>query len=277
MSSVKTDKIGGDAQRPPEKCQTVQNNPRDQAFKIASAWSLMNFTPQTVTTRYNSRMHGNCSKLTYEERFWQKVEKTETCWIWTGARSGAGYAMFGGKSASHISFFFATGRWPEHGKFLLHRCDCPPCINPDHLVEGTQAENIRDAVEKGRMSRGEKNGMSQLTEEQVAEIRKDHALGMRQRDLMKKFSISRGNAWAIVHGKRWSGGESKQSAIDEMARSSLATIARRDGRSARRKVTDDQVAEIRKRRTTGEFHSSIADAFGISESLVALICAGKHR
>jgi len=247
------------------------------AFLTASAWSLMNFTPQTVTTRHNSRMHGNCSKLTYEERFWQKVEKTETCWIWTGARSGAGYAMFGGKSASHISFFFATGRWPEHGMFLLHRCDCPPCVNPDHLREGTQADNIKDAAEKGRMRRGELNGSAKLTSERVREIRAALLRGDLQCDVATSFGVSKQTICNIAHGRIWNHDQPKSSAIDDSARAALLSMCRVDGRSTRKKVSDEQVSEIRRRRGDGELIGSIAASFGVSNSLVALICAGKHR
>lgn len=92
--------------------------------------------------------------LTMEHRlFWKKVEKTETCWLWTAALNNSGYGAFafeGSRWLAHrFSYFIHKGPIPT-GMYVLHRCDSPRCVNPDHLWIGTQADNMRDCAEKGR-------------------------------------------------------------------------------------------------------------------------------
>ena len=91
------------------------------------------------------------------ERFWAKVQKSDDgCWIWTASFGKAGYgAINSGRrptrmlSASRVMWEIAYGPIPE-GLSVLHRCDVPRCVRPDHLFLGTQRDNIRDAMAKGR-------------------------------------------------------------------------------------------------------------------------------
>ena len=84
------------------------------------------------------------------------VEKTENCWLWTGGRSkqnGAGYGRFRigeEKVQAHVySYLRSCGEIPE-GMFVLHHCDTPLCVRPDHLYLGTQKENMADMFARGR-------------------------------------------------------------------------------------------------------------------------------
>lgn len=92
---------------------------------------------------------------TIEERFWAKVQKTDDCWMWTGAtRHGYGEISKGGKSteifvASRFSYELHFGPIPD-GFLVCHRCDNPPCVRPDHLFLGTHVENTSDMLSKGR-------------------------------------------------------------------------------------------------------------------------------
>lgn len=116
-----------------------------------------------------------------KERFWRRVNKTETCWLWTGTTSRGGYGMinFGEKirTAHRVSWEIANGPIPKgdgyHGTCVLHRCDNPPCVNPDHLFLGTVADNNRDREQKdrGNQPKGKANGWAKLTEDQVLDIR----------------------------------------------------------------------------------------------------------
>ena len=92
-------------------------------------------------------------------RFWEKVHVTNGCWEWTARRKLHGYGEFNimGRlvPAHRMAWVLSVGPIPK-GLLVLHRCDNPPCVNPDHLFLGTQLDNIRDAAQKGRMGRSQK-------------------------------------------------------------------------------------------------------------------------
>lgn len=87
-------------------------------------------------------------------RFWAQVQKTETCWLWKGFPTGANkygdFQVDGVRYRAHrYSYEMAKGPIPD-GMKVLHRCDNPICVNPDHLFLGTQGDNMRDMTRKGR-------------------------------------------------------------------------------------------------------------------------------
>ena len=88
------------------------------------------------------------------ERFWSKVNKTDKCWEWTAAINSKGYGVFattkkdGPVLAHRYSFYLTHGYYP---KFVLHSCDNAPCVNPDHLRDGTHAENVKEAWDRLRV------------------------------------------------------------------------------------------------------------------------------
>lgn len=92
------------------------------------------------------------------ERFWERVEKTDTCWLWKGYKLPKGYGMFcmGPKYAGHSqlahrwAYELTHGEKPTDKQLVLHSCDNPSCVNPDHLRLGTHADNLRDASSRGR-------------------------------------------------------------------------------------------------------------------------------
>ena len=93
---------------------------------------------------------------TLEERFWEKVCKGPECWEWTGATSGRlpyGHIYRNGREqrAHRVSWEINRGQIPL-GLSVLHRCDNPGCVRPDHLFIGTQSDNLKDAVSKGRVN-----------------------------------------------------------------------------------------------------------------------------
>ena len=91
--------------------------------------------------------------MVYKERFFKKVNKTDTCWLWTGALNSKGYGSLrvNGKSVSahRLSFLWFKGDIPD-GMLICHTCDTPSCVNPDHLWLGTPKDNHKDMWDKGR-------------------------------------------------------------------------------------------------------------------------------
>ena len=86
------------------------------------------------------------------ERFWKHVNKTDTCWTWQLKlnRDGYGSIQIDGKSIlAHRYSVVLDGRDPA-GKVVMHTCDNPACVRPDHLKVATQADNVKDMIVKGR-------------------------------------------------------------------------------------------------------------------------------
>lgn len=87
------------------------------------------------------------------DRFWSKVRKTRSCWLWTGALSNHryGHLKVSKKTvyAHRLSWQLHFGKVPAR-KCVLHQCDRPDCVRPDHLFLGTKLDNTRDMYRKGR-------------------------------------------------------------------------------------------------------------------------------
>lgn len=100
------------------------------------------------------------SPLALTERFWAKVEKGDGCWLWTGATSRRGYGSvtINGRSvATHRASYEAYHGPIPDGLHVLHSCDTPACVNPEHLRVGTRLDNMRDRAERGRHANTVKN------------------------------------------------------------------------------------------------------------------------
>jgi hypothetical protein len=124
-----------------------------------------------------------------------KLNPVTGCWEWCGARHKYGYGEIrNGKKGVRVSrkaYELWVGPIP-HGIKVCHRCDNPPCCNPEHLFLGTHKENIEDAARKGRLNR-------KLTDEQVIDILNTPGP---YRPIAKKYSISESLISSLKHGKR---------------------------------------------------------------------------
>ena len=144
------------------------------------------------------------------DRFFKKVEKLETglkCWEWTACLNhGYGRPTIEGEQiyAHRFSFQYHNNRLINEGMSILHSCDNPKCVNPDHLSEGTHADNMADMKNKGRQHRGEASPMSMLTNDIVLEIRAKYAKGdTTHRKLAEEYGISHTTVRYIINRKMW--------------------------------------------------------------------------
>jgi hypothetical protein len=133
------------------------------------------------------------------ERFWEKVEKTEGCWNWTASKKqGYGTVKWGGRMriAPRIAFEIEFGLIPE-GMQVCHHCDNPACVRPSHLFLGTQKDNMRDMIVKGRQARPP---ATKLTWADAQAIREAPGL---HREIAARFGISRPTVSEIKAGYYW--------------------------------------------------------------------------
>lgn len=130
------------------------------------------------------------------------------CWEWNYARSTYGYGVIPRgsrklKGAHRAAYIAAKGEIPN-GMVVMHKCDNPPCCNPDHLVIGTHAENQYDKVSKGRHAIGEQNGRSKLNENIVYMLKKMSSRSdFSTAEWAKFYGVDKRTISLIVEGKTW--------------------------------------------------------------------------
>lgn len=153
-------------------------------------------------------------------RFWRNVDRrrNEDCWNWLGPINNNGYGLFGlwahkdrGKviTAHRLSYELHCGPIPKgsghHGTVIAHRCDNRRCVNPAHLFACTQAENLRDCLNKGRGNKaaGEKAGRAKLSEQTVSAIRRLVEDGTNRKKLARAFNVTPQTITDIADLKSW--------------------------------------------------------------------------
>jgi hypothetical protein len=142
--------------------------------------------------------------------FWDYVDKSGQCWTWQGNKYPTGYGRFGRNGSAHrYAYKQAYGTIPR-GMHVCHRCDNPPCVRPDHLFLGTNAENMHDRNAKGRQSKGRKASLAhqgksaRLTVAQVREIRRRYVPGqLLQRELAQEYGVSKSLIRDICSRRAW--------------------------------------------------------------------------
>jgi len=150
-------------------------------------------------------------RLSARERLLKQhdVDPKTGCWVWRGSTNTGGYGALvtrGKFMAAHRASYFTFVSPIPPGLSVLHRCDNPPCINPDHLFLGTQKDNMADMVSKGRRAptAGVFNGRAKLTKEQVCRIRDLIAdQGMLLREIAKMFEVHVETISRIKHRIYW--------------------------------------------------------------------------
>lgn len=195
----------------------------------------------------------------------------DQCWEWVGAKLKRGYGTLKvdrqTRYAHRVSYELHVGPIPE-GMLVCHHCDNPECSNPKHLFLGTQAENLRDMVSKGRRPHGSNSYNAKLTEEDVLHMRKLAEQGMTTGQLGKIFNIHNVHAYEIVHGVKWKH-------VPGALPKDFMKWRLRGHMNPRAKLTSEQVKEIRQLRQEGVSTSIIAEKFNTHQSTIQRIVAGK--
>jgi DNA-binding XRE family transcriptional regulator len=137
------------------------------------------------------------SRLDPATQLWARVQKTDTCWLWTGATQ-SGYGSLSVRrvttSAHRLAWELTCGPIPN-GLWVLHRCDVRACVRPDHLFLGTPRDNSRDMAQKRRTVR------TKLTPEMVREIRA--ARGVSRAELARRCGVWRSTVADVLDGRTW--------------------------------------------------------------------------
>lgn len=158
---------------------------------------------------------GKYAKMTTEQRLrhvgWsERTVRPDLgpCWEWNGnvGRNGYGRITVQGQKMIYVHRV-AYQEWVsdiEDGGVICHRCDNPPCMNPDHLFVGSMRDNMRDAVSKRRHAHGERSGTSKLTDAQVLEIRAAYVpWKVTQAYLAEVYGVAQPTIARIIAGEDW--------------------------------------------------------------------------
>lgn len=168
-------------------------------------------------------------------KFFEMVEKTQSCWIWKGSKNTNGYGKLSSRYAHRLSFEIHTGKEIPDGMNVCHHCDNPECVNPLHLFVGTQKENMQDMINKGRQVKKDNTGYrnpmygkkhsesalekmasakrgkyvgslhprASISEETVEEIRKLRRDGLTAKQISELTGASFHVVRNIIYGKSW--------------------------------------------------------------------------
>ena len=153
------------------------------------------------------------------DRVFEKIVRIpfSGCWVFMGATNDFGYGIVGtgGRGAPNdrahrITYRHFCGEIPN-GMFVCHRCDVPSCCNPDHLFLGTNQDNVRDMISKGRNSPPPRNPhvvgsihpKSKFSEEQVRAMRSEHKAGKSVYRLAKEAGVAQTTMQRIIRGERY--------------------------------------------------------------------------
>ena len=211
-----------------------------------------------------------------EQRFWNKVNKTDTCWLWTGYTLpfGHGQIHYLGRTvlAHRFSWELHNGPIPN-GMNICHNCpdglDNPSCVRPDHLFLGTQADNMADAAKKGRTHHngagegnspfGTEHWNARLTDELVIKIIELRNHGMSYRAISDRFGFFPQSIGEICRGETWKHVQRPKVEFTDAVRI----------------LNNAKVTEILYRLKQGERQSALAREFGVDPGTIQSIVAGK--
>lgn len=143
------------------------------------------------------------------EEFWSRVtipQDKEQCWLWNGYTNSKGYGWF---HVNGVRWFVHRLSWKWHNGqiyrklLVLHSCDIPLCVNPNHLRQGTFQDNAEDAGSRGRRAIGSRVGGALLDEDKVRYLRAEVDKGRTQKDVARELNVSASVVGAVCRKKAW--------------------------------------------------------------------------
>lgn len=192
-----------------------------------------------------------------EREFWDRVVRSkhpQACWIWSGYVTPAGYGRLKHHrkctAAHRFSYELANGPIPEN-MCVCHHCDNRRCVRPAHLFLGTNTDNHADMVRKGRHTKGETNGTSKLSDEDVRCMRTIARLGVSCAELGRIFGVHKNAAALAIRGRNWA----------HVTEPPLP-------QTFRRMPTQDRLAALRDR-AAGVALKVLAAKYGVSEATIS--------
>jgi HNH endonuclease len=150
------------------------------------------------------------------DRFWRYVspEPNSGCWLWTTQHDKDGYGRLGrspwegGREtiAHRLAWTLLVGPVPG-GLWVLHHCDNPTCVNPEHLFLGSPLDNVADMVSKGRKAitrfSGEAHPRAKVSAAEVSDIRRRRRAGEGVRALAREYGLHHTSVLSMLRGKTW--------------------------------------------------------------------------
>jgi hypothetical protein len=176
--------------------------------------SISDFDLSSRFDRYQARKQGFDVPIykpygLKKKDFWSliDVKSEKECWNWLGKLNKWGYGRLrndGFMALAHrVAYEKKTGE-KINNLIAMHICDNPACCNPNHIVLGTHADNQKDKFEKNRQAKGEKNGFSLLTNEQVLEARKKYKPRLvTYKMLAKEYGVCKDTMQKAIRGINW--------------------------------------------------------------------------
>lgn len=132
------------------------------------------------------------------------MNKTDTCWNWKGGKNSDGYGYFDFENSSgkaHRASWIINFGSISSGLSVLHHCDNPACVRPDHLFLGTQKDNMEDCARKGRIKAGKR--AVKLNPEKVRKIRLKIKNGESVPAVASEYGVNNSAIHFIIKGVNW--------------------------------------------------------------------------
>lgn len=221
---------------------------------------LSNMTIEEKLEEYEKR---------FIETFWNNVDirEKEICWIYKGTVGWKGYGQVYYKrkyeKAHRIAYILTYGEIPKDKPHIRHTCDNPLCCNPNHLISGTNQDNINDKMVRKRSIIGEKHPNHKLLAKEVKELRDKYRSGMDTITISKLYNISREEVYFILRNERWK---------DDTYTIPIGRHGNAGDNCHFAKLTWKEVSEIRRKHSESRYtYKKLSEEYNVSTKTIQFI------